>query len=104
MAGASREGFNLFRKQQRKNFFRGGLFGTKWSRQYVLQDTFGRYVCRLLGHSKKTYDTTDNKGNPSKIYEGFECNAGYICYVRTEQCINKDIEWCRPVKLKVVEG
>lgn len=36
-------------------FFKGGIFGTKWSRHYMWIDTFGHYICALIGHSKKTY-------------------------------------------------
>jgi len=57
--GAVREGFNLFSKFGRYYFFRRGMFGDKWARQYVLQDTFGRYICKILGHSKKTFETDD---------------------------------------------
>jgi hypothetical protein len=55
-----REGFDLFSKFGRKYFFRRGLFGDKWARKYVLNDTFGRYVCKAFGHSKKTF-LTDEK-------------------------------------------
>lgn len=49
---ACRENFNLFSKIGRECFFRGGMFGCSWSRGYVLQDTFGRFVCAIFGHSK----------------------------------------------------
>lgn len=56
---SSREGFNLFHKFGRKHFFRRGLFGDRWARDYVLRDTFGRYICAILGHTKKTFETDD---------------------------------------------
>lgn len=58
--GASRQGYNLFTKIGRKNFFEVGIFGDKWARSYVLQDTFGRYICKLIGHSKRTFDYRDS--------------------------------------------
>ena len=58
---ASREGFNLFHKFGRQYFFRRGILGDKWARRYVLQDTFGRYICKIVGHTKKTYITADNR-------------------------------------------
>ncbi len=57
---AQRVSFNLFSKHGRASFFRGGrLFGDKWSRQYVLRDTFGRHICSLLGHSDKTFQSQE---------------------------------------------
>lgn len=58
---ASREGFNLFHKYGKRNFFRRGILGDKWARRYVLRDTFGRYVCQLIGHTAKTYKAEDSK-------------------------------------------
>ena len=52
---AAREGFDLFTASGRHFFFRGGIFGAKWSRHYVWIDTFGHHICALIGHSKKTY-------------------------------------------------
>jgi len=52
---SSRQGFNLFHKNGRLSFFRRGVFGDCEGRKYVLRDTFGRYICKMLGHSRKTY-------------------------------------------------
>ena len=57
-----REGFNLFSKTGRENFFRRGILGDKLARHYVIADTFGRFYCRLFGHSKEVFE--DNDGNP----------------------------------------
>ena len=54
----NREGFNLLHKFGRYHFFQRGLFGDKWARQYVLQDTFAKYVCMIIGHGK-TFKTGD---------------------------------------------
>jgi hypothetical protein len=61
---ACREGFDLFNKYQRGNFFRRGIFGDKWARHYVLKDTFGHHVCSIIGHSKKIHHITDTCGEP----------------------------------------
>lgn len=53
-----REGFNLFSKWGRLYFFKRGLFGDKGARNYVLQDTFGRFICKVIGHGK-TFETDD---------------------------------------------
>ena len=37
---AQRENFNLLSKTGRYYFFKRGWFGDKWSRKFVLQDTF----------------------------------------------------------------
>ena len=54
---ANREGFDLFNKSGRIHFFNRGFFGDKWARGLVLQDTFGRWVCKFIGHSKNTFFT-----------------------------------------------
>jgi len=56
--GACREGFNLFHKMGRRNFFKHGIFGNKWAREYVLKDTLGRYICAIFGHSR-VFQTDD---------------------------------------------
>ncbi|KKS07451.1 MAG: hypothetical protein UU61_C0016G0020 [Parcubacteria group bacterium GW2011_GWB1_41_4] len=48
----SRENFNLLSKISRRYFFQRGLIGDKWARAHVLQDTFGRFVCKIIGHGK----------------------------------------------------
>jgi hypothetical protein len=55
----NRQGFNLFTKIGRENFFEGGLLGYEWARQFVLQDTFGKFICAIFGHSRKTFLTDD---------------------------------------------
>ena len=52
MQGASsREGFNLFLPQGRVHFVKhGGLFSAD-VRRYIPQDTFGRFICGVLGHA-----------------------------------------------------
>lgn len=62
-----REGFDLFNKGQRKNFFRKGIFGDKFARHYVLKDTFGKYVCKMFGHSRKIYNLEDCDGTKFKL-------------------------------------
>lgn len=55
--GSSREGYNLFNKYGRRVLFRNLLRGrVDW--HYVWTDTFGRYICRVIGHSK-TFETDD---------------------------------------------
>ncbi len=76
--GASREGFNLLNKFGRYNFFKRGGLRSRWVRTYFLRDTFGRYVCGSLGHSKKTFVTDDC---PSKI----------ICYRCFRELANDEV-------------
>lgn len=57
-----REGFNLFHKFGRRHFFKRGLFGDKWARMFVLKDTLGRYVCRIIGHA----ESFENDDDPPK--------------------------------------
>ncbi|TET16309.1 MAG: hypothetical protein E3J81_03540 [Dehalococcoidia bacterium] len=71
--GCARQGFDLFNKYGRRAFFHPGVFGDRWGRQFVLQDTFGRYVCKLLGHSKKTYEVEDYE-------EDYICVVCKRCY------------------------
>lgn len=54
-----RQNFNLFSRMGRRSFFGCGIFGDKWARGYVLQDTFGRYICSLIGHAKNTFEAED---------------------------------------------
>jgi hypothetical protein len=56
--GSCREGFDLFNSFGRKHFFKRGLLGDKWARHYVLKDTLGKYICKIIGHSK-TFNTDD---------------------------------------------
>lgn len=62
---ACREGFNLFNKYQRANFFRRGLFGDRWARENVFGDTFrfvARWFCKCFGHGKVSWmDWEDGK-------------------------------------------
>jgi len=67
MISAGREGFDLFHKYGRYYFFRRGIFGDKWARKFVLQDTFGRFICALIGHAK-TFKTEEGQ------------NCCYRCY------------------------
>ena len=53
-----REGFNLFHKFGRRHFFRRGILGDKWARSHVINDTFGKYICKILGHTD-TFETDD---------------------------------------------
>jgi len=76
----SRENFNLLSKISRKHFFRRGLIGDKWAREYVLQDTFGRFVCKIIGHGETftsdSYDVVDNE-TPYKICYRCSCSIPY---------------------------
>jgi len=48
----SRQNFDITKKWGRKHFwryFKKDLFD-KWAWRYMLQDTFGRYLCILIGH------------------------------------------------------
>ena len=47
---ASRDNFDLFTKWGRDNFFRSGLVGDNHSRHYAKIDTFGHYICAVVGH------------------------------------------------------
>ena len=54
--GTMREGYNLFTKvgwyHLKKNWRYNKL-------QYVYEDTFGGYICKVVGHTKKTFQTND---------------------------------------------
>lgn len=73
MSGPCRENFNLFKKYGIHNFFRRGIFGDKWARQFVLQDTFGKFVCMILGHSKKTFNYLSEDDYKSVVKVCFRC-------------------------------
>lgn len=51
-----RENFNLFTIQGIKNFFGSGGFKNNWATEWVLDDTFGRFICNRSGHSKRTFN------------------------------------------------
>ena len=51
--GAAREGFDLFHKFGRRNFWRDLKLGR--INNHVWRDTFGRFTCMVLGH--KRYDS-----------------------------------------------
>jgi len=53
-----RQNFNLFSTQGRESFFSRGIIGDEWARQFVFNDTFGKYICKLMGHAK-TFITDD---------------------------------------------
>lgn len=72
--GCGREGFNLFHRLGRRCFFKRGILGDPWARKYVLRDTFGRYVCMIIGHSKNTFLTDDDP--PRKVCN--RCFKGVI--------------------------
>lgn len=66
--GSCREGVNLFTKNGRKSFFKRGiavLFSkrNKGIRNYMWKDTFGKYICAIIGHAKifETDDCPPNK-------------------------------------------
>jgi hypothetical protein len=61
MGSASRQGFDLFHPYGRKAFFRSGILGDKWGRRYVLQDTFGKFICKIKGH--KLFNSADDIKN-----------------------------------------
>jgi len=84
MSGACREGFDLFSKFGMINFL--NRFWREKRKQhgcwhYVWLDTFGKYVCRLFGHSKKRFKTDD--APPMTVCcRCFEVTEGYInCYM-----------------------
>lgn len=60
--GSCREGFDLFNRYGRDNFRRRICFrGQFWD--LVWRDTFGRYICKIIGHTSKTFITD---GTPPK--------------------------------------
>ena len=61
MGNCGRQGFNLFNPYGRKAFFSNGIFGDKWGRRYVLQDTFGEFICKIRGH--KLFNSADDTQN-----------------------------------------
>lgn len=80
-----RQGYDLFTKMGRKNFFRKGLLGDKWSRANALTDTLGHHICALLGHSEETYEH-GYQGEGKRIV-CCRCNR-YIA----DRCIEEDAE------------
>jgi len=81
---SSRENFNLFNKISRKYFFQRGLIGDKWAREHVLQDTFGRFVCKIIGHGKTfTADSYDMVGNKTPYEICYRCYRSISSQGRT---------------------
>jgi len=60
--GAAREGFDLFKKQCRANFWRHLKRGR--FQRYVWVDTFGRVLCWLVGEHAIRQEWENNPGQP----------------------------------------
>ena len=63
---ASREGWNLLSRYGWGVFWRASWKRRWGSRENIWKDTFGRFVCRTLGHSKKLHDISDLWDTESK--------------------------------------
>ncbi len=50
-----REHFNLFKLRVLVKFIKGG-YKDNWFMEFVLDDTFGRFICNKAGHSKRNFD------------------------------------------------
>lgn len=60
MSGAAREGWNVFSKWGRQVLWSRVRNPRRWkeiwrSREYLLKDSFGIFVCHAVGHSQQTF-------------------------------------------------
>jgi len=61
VGSAGRQGYNLFNPYGRKAFFNSSIFGDKWGRRYVFNDTFEKFICKIKGH--KLFNSADDTKN-----------------------------------------
>lgn len=65
--GAARQGFNAFNPYGRQAIWHHLKRGPKWWRHIYWSDTFGQFVCAVVGHNR--YDCSD----PGRAGEEFAC-------------------------------
>lgn len=58
--GASRPSYNLLKRYGWSNLFRYGAWKKKWAWYYAPRDTFGKFICPIIGHGK-TFTTEDKR-------------------------------------------